>query len=140
MPPWLERQTPIPGGPASGPAAGVQPMPRQGGSRGSVPVRAFHGPKPLRLRPGTWGPGSLGVGSCHTPSCPSPSYATSVRTEVGPIVRPSKEDRRTMISPGAWLIIQPGQKLQEALYASGGAAENRVGKGQSARVAGTPGY
>lgn len=30
-----------------------------------------------------------------------------------------------MISPGAWLIIQPGQKLQEALYASGGAAENR---------------
>lgn len=33
-------------------------------------------------------------------------------SEAGPVIRPLKEGRNTVIRPGAWLIICPGQKFK----------------------------
>lgn len=87
---------------------GVQPRPQQSDGRASVRVSEFsRGPTPcacpLALRgqaPSGWGP----ITHLRVPRHPT-GLLCAVRW--GPLSGPLKEERNTVISPGAWLITYP---------------------------------
>lgn len=117
---------PICGGPTSREAAGVQPMPQQSEGRASVRVSEFsRGPTPcacpLALRgqaPSGWGP------ITHLRVLRHPTgLLCAVRW--GPLSGPLKEERNTVISPGAWLITYPRTEAQVSKPCKRGAVRYR---------------
>lgn len=103
MPP-LERWTPIPGGPASGVAAHAS----AGWAQGESSSQSFPRAQPLvpaslalgGQAPSGWGPVTHLRVLCHPTG-----LLCALRW--GPLSGPLKEERHTIISSGAWLIIYP---------------------------------